>query len=73
MGIELDNLKVNMATMQKQKEKTVKGLTVGIEMLFKANKVDYKKGIAKFVSSSKLSIQELDGSSSSEISAKNFI
>lgn len=30
--------------MQKNKEDTVKGLTSGIEYLFKKNKVDYVKG-----------------------------
>ena len=35
----VDNLKVNLKQMMKQKEKSVTGLTAGVEMLMKKNKV----------------------------------
>lgn len=73
MGIRADNLALDVPTMQQQKEKAVKGLTSGIEMLFKANKVDYKKGTAKFVSPSSLKVDAIDGSGSIDVSAKHFI
>lgn len=73
MGIRADNLSLDIPTMQKQKEKVVKGLTTGIEMLFKANKIDYKKGTASFINSSSVKIDAIDGTGVSEISAKNFI
>jgi len=42
-GIEVTP-KLNLKQMMKNKEEIVKGLTGGIEMLFKKNKVDYIKG-----------------------------
>jgi len=38
-GITLDNLAINVEKMQENKAKAVKGLTGGIEMLFRKNKV----------------------------------
>lgn len=73
MGIKLDNLSIDIATMQQKKESVVKGLTSGIEALFKMNKVDYKKGTASFVTPLSIKVEPIDGSESTEISAKNFI
>jgi dihydrolipoamide dehydrogenase len=42
----------------KQKEKAVKGLTSGVEFLFKKNKVDWGKGFGKFLSPNEI---EVDG------------
>jgi len=56
--------------MLQYKNKAVTGLTKGVELLFRANKVDYVKGAASFVTSTKVAIQlneggemELDGKS----------
>ena len=43
-GIDVDGLKVNLKQMMKQKEKSVNGLTAGVEMLMKKNKIDYFQG-----------------------------
>lgn len=48
------------------------GLTKGIEVLFRQNKVDYIKGTASFVSPTKLLVQLNDGGET-EIEAKNVI
>jgi pyruvate/2-oxoglutarate dehydrogenase complex dihydrolipoamide dehydrogenase (E3) component len=40
-----DNLRVDLGQMMKQKEKSVNGLTAGVESLMKKNKIDYLKGI----------------------------
>lgn len=58
--------------MLKAKEDSVNGLTKGIEMLFKQNKVDYIKGSASFVSSNTISVQLNDGGEST-VEAKNVI
>ena len=58
--------------MLKAKEDSVNGLTKGIEMLFKQNKVDYIKGTASFVSSNTISVQLNDGGEST-VEAKNVI
>ncbi|ALE16801.1 Dihydrolipoamide dehydrogenase of 2-oxoglutarate dehydrogenase [Altererythrobacter epoxidivorans] len=47
MGIEVKP-KLNLDTMHAQRRDAVKGLTGGIEFLFKKNKVDWKKGHATF-------------------------
>lgn len=73
MGIMVRDIQLDVPTMQKQKEKSVKGLTSGIEMLFKANKVDYQKGTASFSSPTSLRITPIDGSGVSEVSARNII
>ncbi|WAT17981.1 dihydrolipoyl dehydrogenase [Aurantiacibacter sp. MUD11] len=48
MGIEVTP-KLNLEKMHGQRIDAVGGLTKGIEFLFKKNKVDWKKGHAKFV------------------------
>ena len=58
--------------MLKAKEDAVSGLTKGIEVLFKQNKVDYIKGTASFVSPTKIAVQLNDGGET-EIDAKNVI
>ncbi|MCA0902435.1 dihydrolipoyl dehydrogenase [Qipengyuania aquimaris] len=47
MGIEVSP-KLNLDAMHAQRRDAVKGLTGGIEFLFKKNKVDWKKGHATF-------------------------
>lgn len=58
--------------MLKAKEQAVAGLTKGVEGLFKNNKVDYIKGDASFISSTKLSVKLNDGGET-EIDTKNVI
>ena len=58
--------------MLKAKEDSVNGLTKGIEILFKQNKVDYIKGAASFVSPNTISVQLLEGGEST-VEAKNII
>lgn len=52
---------MDVTKMQAQKEKAVKGLTAGIEFLFKKNKVTYYKGTGSFVDASTLQVNGLDG------------
>ena len=47
MGVEVAP-KLNLDTMHAQRRDAVKGLTGGIEFLFKKNKIDWKKGHATF-------------------------
>ena len=58
--------------MLKAKEDSVNGLTKGIEMLFKQNKVEYIKGAASFISPNTISVQLNDGGEST-LEAKNVI
>ncbi|KDR79412.1 hypothetical protein GALMADRAFT_63024, partial [Galerina marginata CBS 339.88] len=62
--------------MLEAKTNAVVGLTKGIEILFKQNKVDYIKGSASFLSPKRLSISLISDSpdgTSSEVEAKNII
>ena len=54
------------------KEKAVTGLTKGVEMLLKKNKVDYIKGMASFASPTSVDVQLLDGGNT-QVEAKNII
>jgi len=55
-----------------KKQKTVDGLTKGIEMLFKKNKVDYLKGYGNFEDSKTIKVLN-DGQPPQLIKSKNFI
>ena len=63
---------LNLPQMLKAKDQSVAGLTKGIEMLFKQNKVDYIKGAGSFVSPTRIVVQLLEGGET-EIEAKNVI
>lgn len=54
------------------KEKSIKGLTSGIEGLFKKNKVTYSKGWGKITGPNEVSVTAMDGSVQ-KISAKDII
>ncbi|CEM23213.1 unnamed protein product [Vitrella brassicaformis CCMP3155] len=72
MGISFDNPAFDVAKMMAQKEKSVKGLTGGIEFLFKRNKVDYIKGWGKLTGPTEVSV-DLNEGGSKQLSAKNII
>ena len=70
-GIKVSGLQLDLDKMLKQKEKSVKQLTGGIELLFKKNKTDYIKGWATIKSPTDIEVTS-DGSKS-RIGAKNII
>ncbi|HEX7752739.1 MAG TPA: dihydrolipoyl dehydrogenase [Novosphingobium sp.] len=48
LGVKIDKMSLDLGTMQGQRIDAIKGLTGGIEFLFKKNKVDWLKGLATF-------------------------
>lgn len=72
-GIEVSDVKMNIAGFQKAKDTSVKQLTGGIEMLFKKNGVTYYKGAGSFVDEHSLKIAPIDGSEESVVQADNII
>ena len=72
LGIIAKDVSIDFNQLMKQKEKAVKGLTSGIEFLFKKNKVDYLKGHGKFSSPNEIEVDLNDGGKDS-IKAKNVI
>ena len=72
IGIIAKDVHVDFPKLMKSKDKAVKGLTGGIEFLFKKNGVDYAKGWGKFAGDNKIAVDGIDGTKS-EIIAKNII
>jgi dihydrolipoamide dehydrogenase len=68
----VQGIKLNLPQMLKAKDDAVHGLTKGIELLFKQNKVDYIKGTASFVSPNTITVQLNEGGEST-VEAKNVI
>jgi len=66
-GIDVSGLKVNLKTMLARKDKVVEGLTGGIEMLMKKNKVDYIKGWGKVDAVGKVSVKPLEGKAKAQV------
>lgn len=68
----VDNVRLNLDQMLKAKDDSVKGLTKGIELLFRQNKVDYIKGTGSFITPNKIKVSLLDGGET-EIETKNVV
>ncbi|CDS09707.1 Putative Dihydrolipoyl dehydrogenase [Lichtheimia ramosa] len=71
-GIDVGDVKLNLANMHKARVKAVTGLTRGVEFLFKKYGVDYVKGTGKFRSATEIEVAGLDGSES-VLKTKNAI
>jgi len=63
---------MDVSVMQKQKDKAVKGLTGGIEFLFKKYKVEYVKGEGTIVGKNEVAVKGLDGKNDT-ISTDNIV
>jgi len=57
LGIEVENVKLNLKKMMMRKEKSVSILTKGVEFLFKKNKIAYLKGTGSIISANKVSVE----------------
>jgi dihydrolipoamide dehydrogenase len=66
-GVKFDNVSLDLDAMHGQRREAVKGLTGGIEFLFKKNKVDWLKGQATFTAADTV---EVGGRS---VRAKNIV
>ena len=72
-GININgDISVDVNKMIANKNKAVKGLTGGIEMLFKKYKVDYVKGFGKLAGPNTVAV-DLNAGGSQNIEAKNII
>lgn len=71
-GIVCSDIQLDLPALMATKEKSVKGLTQGIEGLFKKNKVTYAKGWGKITGPNEVSVTAADGSVQ-QISTKNII
>lgn len=66
-GIQLENLRFDVPSLLKAKQKSVDGLTKGVEGLFKKNKVTHIRGTGKFKGDHELDV------SGQKLTAKNII
>ncbi|KAJ2804713.1 dihydrolipoamide dehydrogenase precursor [Coemansia guatemalensis] len=71
-GIDVGEVKLNLPQLLSDKDKAVTGLTRGIEMLFKKNKVDWIKGAATLKSANQVDVA-LNSGGSESVTAKNII
>ena len=67
LGVKIDKMSLDLSTMQGQRVDAVKGLTGGIEFLFKKNKVTWLKGLASFTGANTV---EINGE---KVTAKNIV
>src|SRR5579864_5807648 len=72
MGVEFPEPKVNLAGLNKWKNKMVDDLVNGIGTLFKANKVESLTGSAEVVDAKSVRVKKTDGSTET-ISANNIV
>jgi dihydrolipoamide dehydrogenase len=60
-GIEVGDVKINLAQLMKAKDTAVGGLTKGVEFLLKKNGADYVKGSGSFIDEHNIKIRLNDG------------
>lgn len=72
-GIDVADAKINFPQFMKAKNDAVKGLTDGVRMLLKKNKVQYFEGTGSFVSDNVVKAVPNDGSEPVELEAKDII
>jgi len=71
-GIKCSNVELDLDTMHESKNRAMTGLTAGVAMLLKMNKVTWAKGWGKITGANEVSVSKEDGTSET-LSAKNII
>ncbi|EJP61028.1 hypothetical protein MY4038_009888 [Beauveria bassiana] len=71
-GIEVSDVKLNLANFMKAKDTAVTGLTKGVEFLLKKNGVEYIKGEGSFVNENEIKVALNDGGETS-VRGKNIL
>ena len=70
LGIETDNIKLNLSKMLNNKNKSVLTLTKGIEFLFKKNKITHLKGTGIIIDKNTVSVVENSSDSLKKVNYK---
>jgi len=71
-GVKLGNVDLDLAAMLARKDKVVDGLTKGIELLFRKNKVEYLKGSGRLAGGGKV-VVALTGGGETTVAAKHIV
>merc|ERR1711990_607630 len=72
-GVEVGEVKLNLANLMGEKSKAVSALTGGIKMLFKGNKVTHLEGHGKITGPNQVSVIGPDGSVAEVVNTKNIM
>lgn len=71
-GIDVGEVKLNLAQMMKAKDTSVAGLTKGVEFLFKKNNVEYIRGTGTFTGEHEVKVALVEGGEQTVV-GKNII
>jgi len=71
IGINIDNVKLDLSKMMSSKDESVKGLTDGIQFLFKKNKITHIQGFGKITGKNEVTI--LNDEANQIINGKNIV
>ena len=71
IGINIDNVKLDLSKMMSSKDESVKGLTDGIQFLFKKNKITHIQGFGKITGKDEVTI--LNDEANQIINGKNIV
>ena len=72
-GVDPSAVRIDMAAVHARKDKIVTGLTGGIELLFKKNKIDWIKGTARLTGGRGIEVTLHDGTTQSLTATKELI
>jgi dihydrolipoamide dehydrogenase len=72
-GIELDQIKLNLTKMLARKDSVVKGITGGVEFLFKKNKITWLKGFGSVESANTIAVSDASKSKKEYFEAKHIV
>merc|ERR1712013_742518 len=72
-GVEVGDVKLNLANLMGEKSKAVSALTGGIKMLFKGNKVTHLEGHGKITGPNQVSVIGPDGNVAEVVNTKNIM
>lgn len=72
-GIDGAGVSIDMPAVHARKDKMISGLTGGIEMLFKKNKIDWIKGTARLAGGGTVAVTLHDGTTQTLAAAKEII
>merc|ERR550537_1846994 len=72
-GISADNVKMDLSKLMEHKNKTVTGLTGGIEGLFKKYKVDYFQASGEILAAGSVKAHPIDGGAAVTLSTKDIV
>jgi dihydrolipoamide dehydrogenase len=71
-GIKLAGVELDLAAMMASKDKVVDGLTKGVELLFRKNKIDYIRGAGRLAAPGRIEVT-LDAGGTRSVTAKHIV